>query len=164
MRVGIGYDIHRFEEGRRLVLGGVEIPRETGLAGVSDGDVLLHAIMDALLGAAGLADIGHHFPPDDPQWKDVSSYELLLFVRGIIVERFVVENVDATIIAERPPLAAHRTAMRQRIADALLVDVRRANVKMTTHEGLGAIGRGEGIAAMAVVMLADDNRERTESE
>lgn len=156
MRVGIGYDIHRFEQGRRLVLGGVEIPGETGLAGNSDADVLLHAIIDALLGAAGLGDIGQHFPPDDPQWTDASSLDLLARALAVVREAgFAVENVDATVIAERPRLAAHIPAMRERIAQALRVESGRVSVKATTNDRLGAIGRGEGIAAMAVTVLTE---------
>jgi len=154
MRAGIGYDIHRFEEGRRLILGGVVIPGETGLAGHSDADVLLHAIADALLGAAGLGDMGQHFPSDDPEWKDASSLDLLARTLALVREAgFDVENIDATVIAERPRLAPHIPAMRERIADALGIASGRVNVKATTNEGLGALGRGEGIAAMAVVML-----------
>ena len=156
MRAGIGYDIHRFKEGRRLVLGGVEIAGETGLAGHSDADVLLHAIADALLGAAGLGDIGHHFPPADPKWKDASGLDLLARTLALVREAgFDVENIDATVIAERPRLAPHIPAMRQPIAEALGIAAGRVNVKATTHEGLGAIGRGEGIAAMAVVLLKE---------
>jgi len=158
MRVGIGYDIHRFQEGRRLLLGGVEIPGETGLAGHSDADVLLHAIVDALLGAAGLGDLGQHFPPADPQWKDASSLDLLARTLALVREAgFDVENIDATVIAERPKLAPHIPAMRQHIAEALGIAAGRVNVKATTNEGLGAIGRGEGIAAMAVALLTEAN-------
>jgi len=154
MRIGIGYDIHRFQEGRRLLLGGVEIEGEEGLGGHSDADVLLHAIMDALLGAAGLSDIGHFFPPDDPTFAGADSRELLARTVQIIGPLgYAVENVDATVIAERPRLAPHIKAMRQRIADALEVDESRVSVKATTNEGLGDIGRGEGIAALAVALL-----------
>jgi 2-C-methyl-D-erythritol 2,4-cyclodiphosphate synthase len=156
VRVGIGYDVHRFEEGRRLVLGGVEFPGETGLAGHSDADVLLHATIDAILGAAALGDIGTHFPPGDPKWKDASSLDLLrrtlVLVRGA---GFTVGNVDATAIAEWPRLAEHIQAMRERIATVLEINVECVNVKATTQEGLGALGRGEGIAAMAVVLLGE---------
>ena len=156
MRAGIGYDIHRFRDGRRLLLGGVEIAGETGLAGHSDADVLLHAIIDALLGAASLGDIGQRFPPDDPQWKDASSLDLLARTLSLLREAgFAVENVDATIVAERPRLSPHIPSMRERIAEALSVEARRVNVKATTNEGLDAIGRGEGIAAMAVVLLKE---------
>jgi 2-C-methyl-D-erythritol 2,4-cyclodiphosphate synthase len=154
MRVGIGYDIHRFEDGRRLVLGGVEIPGETGLAGHSDADVLLHAIIDAILGAAALGDIGTHFPPNDPKWKDAKSLDLLARTLALGSDAgFAVGNVDATVIAERPRLAEHFPAMRECIASAIGTGADSVNVKATTHEGLGAIGRGEGIAAMAVVLL-----------
>jgi len=154
MRVGIGYDIHRFQEGRRLLLGGVEIECEQGLGGHSDADVLLHAITDALLGAAGLSDIGHYFPPDDPTLAGIDSRELLArTVQMIGPLGYAVGNVDATVIAEKPRLAPHIKAMRQRIADTLEIDESRVSVKATTNEGLGDIGRGEGIAALAVALL-----------
>jgi 2-C-methyl-D-erythritol 2,4-cyclodiphosphate synthase len=156
MRVGIGYDIHRFEDGRPLILGGVEFLGETGLAGHSDADALLHAIIDAMLGAAGLGDIGQHFPTDDPQWSDTSSLVLLARALAFVREAgFALENVDATVIAEEPRLSPQSPAMRERIAHALGVEVGRVNVKATTNEGLGDIGRGEGIAAMAVVLLKE---------
>ena len=154
-RIGIGYDIHRFDEGRTLVLGGVPFPGERGLAGHSDADVLLHAVIDALLGAAGLGDIGAHFPPGDPQWAGVSSLRLLSeTVRMVAGAGFAIENVDSTVIAERPRLAERLPEMRETIARALGIDAARVNVKATTNEGLGAIGRGEGIAAMAVALLS----------
>ena len=163
MRVGIGYDVHRCDEARDLVLGGVELPHEVGLAGHSDADVLLHAIIDALFGAAGLGDIGQHFPPDEPQWKDASSVDLLHRALAIVrVAGFEVGNVDATVIAEVPRLAPHIPAMRERIAAALGVDAGRLSVKATTQEGLGALGRGEGIAAMAAATVED--RQRMESD
>ncbi|TMG05754.1 MAG: 2-C-methyl-D-erythritol 2,4-cyclodiphosphate synthase [Chloroflexi bacterium] len=156
MRVGIGYDVHRCDEARDLVLGGVDLPHEVGLAGHSDADVLLHAIIDALLGAAGLGDIGQHFPPEDAQWRGASSLDLLRRALAIVrVAGFEVGNVDATVIAEGPWLAPHIRAMRERIAAALGVDVQRVSVKATTHEGLGALGRGEGIAAMAVAVVRE---------
>ena len=156
MRVGIGYDIHRFEAGRALILGGVTFEGETGLAGHSDADVLLHAIIDALLGAAGLGDIGAQFPPGDPQWKDASSVQLLEEAAGMLVVRQLsVDYVDSTVIAERPKIAARIPEMRRQIARAVGLSVERVNVKATTNEGLGAIGRGEGIAAMAVATLAE---------
>jgi 2-C-methyl-D-erythritol 2,4-cyclodiphosphate synthase len=156
MCVGIGYDVHRYDEARDLVLGGVELPHEVGLAGHSDADVLLHAIIDALLGAAGLGDIGQTFPPDDSQWKDASSLDLLRRASALVREAgFEVGNVDATVIAEGPRLAPHISAMRERIAAALGVDARRVSVKATTHEGLGSLGRGEGIAAMAVALVGE---------
>ena len=158
MRVGIGYDIHRFEDGRRLVLGGVEFPGETGLAGHSDADVLVHAVIDALLGAAGLGDIGSHFPPDAPAYKDADSIELLRDTAKLLVDRKVwVESIDSTVIAEKPRLAEHIGEMRTRIAGALGVESARVNVKATTNEGIGTIGRGEGIAAMAVALVSFTN-------
>jgi len=154
MRVGIGFDVHPFASGRRLMLGGVEVPHEAGLAGHSDGDVLLHAIMDALLGAAALGDIGQHFPSDDPQWKDADSRDLLRRVAAMVREAgHAVANIDATVIAERPRIAPHVEAMRRAVAGAASVDVERVSVKATTTDGLGAIGRGEGIAALAVALL-----------
>ncbi len=156
MRVGIGYDIHRFEAGRALILGGVTFEGETGLAGHSDADVLLHAIIDALLGAAGLSDIGAQFPPGDPQWKDASSVQLLEEAAGMLVVRQLsVDYLDSTVIAERPQIAARIPEMRRQIARAVGLSVERVNVKATTNEGLGAIGRGEGIAAMAVAALLE---------
>jgi 2-C-methyl-D-erythritol 2,4-cyclodiphosphate synthase len=154
MRVGIGYDIHRFQEGRRLLLGGVEIEGEKGLGGHSDADVLLHAIIDALLGAAGLSDIGHFFPPDDPSFAGADSRELLARTMQMIGPLgYAVGNVDATVIAEAPRLAPYVKAMRQRIAETLAVDEARVSVKATTNEGVGEIGRGEAIAALAVALL-----------
>ena len=154
MRIGVGYDIHRFQEGRRLFLGGEEIEGEEGLGGHSDADALLHAIIDALLGAAGLSDIGHHFPPDDPAFAGADSCKLLARTMQMIGQLgHAVENVDATVIAERPRLAPHIKAMRQRIAETLEMDESRVSVKATTNEGLGDIGRGEGIAAVAVALL-----------
>ena len=156
MRVGIGYDIHRFEEGRRLILGGVEIAGETGLGGHSDADVLLHAIMDALLGAAGLGDIGCFFPPDDPTYTGADSRHLLAQTRQMVAQvGYGVWSVDATVIAERPRLSPHIRSMRQRIADTLDLDESRVNVKATTNEGIGDIGRGEAIAALAVALLQE---------
>ena len=154
MRTGIGYDIHRLAAGRRLVIGGVEISHPVGLAGHSDADVLLHAISDALLGAAALGDIGQHFPPSDPQYHDISSRLLLARVRRM-VERagFDVGNVDATVIAESPRLSPHYPEMRRRIAETLGLSVDRVSVKASTPEGLGALGRAEGIAAFAVATL-----------
>jgi len=151
MRAGIGYDIHRFEAGRPLVLGGVTIPGETGLAGHSDADVLLHAVIDALLGAAGLGDIGTHFPDSDTQWADANSAALLERTVALVrVAGYAPQNVDATVIAEKPRLAEHIEAMRARIA--VLVGAP-ANVKAKTNEGIGEVGRGEGIAAVAVALL-----------
>ena len=150
-RTGIGIDSHRFEAGRRLVLGGVEIPHELGLAGHSDADVLAHAIADALLGAAGLGDIGRHFPDTDEAWRDADSLELLRTVVERVREAgFVLENVDATVMLERPKLAPHRDAIHAALAAVLECPV---NVKATTGEGMGFVGRGEGAAAMAIATL-----------
>lgn len=153
-RVGFGYDVHRFEAGRRLVLGGIEIPSPRGLAGHSDADVVLHAVMDALLGAAGLGDIGVHFPPTDEQWRDRSSIDLLRTVRDMLPPGWQIENVDATVVAEHPRIGPYREAMRQAMATALQLDVSRVNIKATTNEQLGFVGRGEGIAALACAALS----------
>jgi 2-C-methyl-D-erythritol 2,4-cyclodiphosphate synthase len=150
-RTGIGIDSHRFEAGRRLVLGGVEIPFELGLAGHSDADVLTHAIADALLGAAGLGDIGQHFPDTDEQWRDADSIELLRTVVARVREAgFMLANVDATVMLERPKLAPHRDAIHAALAAVLECPV---NVKATTGEGMGFVGRGEGAAALAIATL-----------
>lgn len=152
--VGIGYDSHRFAEGRRLVLGGVVIPHEQGLAGHSDADAVCHAVTDALLGAAGLGDIGAHFPPDDPRWQDADSVELLRRVVGLLAEHGLTPgNVDVTVVCETPRLGPHRDAMRARLADALGLDAARVSVKGKSNEGMGWVGRGEGIAAMAVALV-----------
>ncbi len=154
LRVGIGYDIHRKTADRPLVLGGVTFAGERGLEGHSDADVLLHAIGDALLGAVALGDLGKHFPPDEPRWKDVSSVELLRLIRAMLEGRGAhVVNVDATVIAERPKLAPMREQMCVQIARALKIGIAQVSVKATTHEGLGAVGRDEGIAAWAVVLV-----------
>lgn len=154
MRVGMGYDVHRLTEGRKLILGGVEIPWELGLLGHSDADVLLHAIMDALLGAAALGDIGKHFPDTDPAYKGISSMLLLKHVGALIRQQgYRVENVDATVIAQRPKLAPYIEKMKETIAAALELSSSQVNVKATTEEGLGFTGRGEGIAAQAVCLL-----------
>lgn len=156
MRVGSGYDIHRLIQGRKLVLGGVVIPFEKGLLGHSDADVVLHALCDALLGAAGLGDIGQHFPDTEPQFKDISSMGLLARTFQMIVDKgFCVNNVDATVLAEVPKLDRHRSAMQANIAGVLRMKPEDVNVKATTKEGLGAIGRGEAIAAMCVVTLRE---------
>ncbi|MDX6616900.1 MAG: 2-C-methyl-D-erythritol 2,4-cyclodiphosphate synthase [Solirubrobacterales bacterium] len=147
-RVGIGYDSHRLEAGESLVLGGVEIEHDKGLAGHSDADVLTHAVIDALLGAAGLGDIGELFPPGDDQWKDANSIDLLRIVVGNLPGPAV--NVDATLICEEPNLAEYRAEMQHNLSEALSAPV---NVKATTNEGMGAIGRGEGIACTAVVLI-----------
>jgi 2-C-methyl-D-erythritol 2,4-cyclodiphosphate synthase len=154
MRVGIGYDIHRFEEGRRLILGGVLIEGETGLGGHSDADVVLHAIIDALLGAAGKADMGTHFPDSDEQWRNAAGTDLLQRTVDMIRDDgFEPGNVDVTIIAEKPRLAPYAPDMRAQIAQAMGILQGHVSVKATTNEGIGAIGRGEGIAAMAVAVL-----------
>ncbi len=154
LQVGIGYDIHRRVAGRPLVLGGVTIPGDWGLEGHSDADVLLHAIGDALLGAVALGDLGRHFPPGDPRWKDVSSLELLNLIRALLAGRgATVVNVDATVIAEEPRLAPLREAMCLNIARALRIGAEKVSVKATTNEALGALGRGEGLAALAVTMV-----------
>lgn len=159
MRIGIGYDIHRFQEGRPLIIGGVEVPHTRGLGGHSDADVLLHAVIDAMLGAAGLGDIGQHFPPDDPAYAGADSRGLLAQAAAKVrALGLAAEAVDATVIAQEPWLAPHLSLMRQRIAEAVGVDLHRVNVKATTNEGLGAIGRGEGIAAIAVALLREQGR------
>ena len=155
MRIGTGFDAHPFVEGKKLFLGGVEIPYELGLEGHSDADVLTHAIMDALLGAAGLGDIGLHFPDNDPAYKDADSIKLLEKVGDILESNlYVVDNIDATIIAQAPKMRPHIDAMRERIAGALRIPVSLVNVKATTEEGLGFTGVGEGIAAHAVCLLS----------
>lgn len=154
MRIGMGYDVHRLVEDRKLILGGVEIPYEKGLLGHSDADVLLHAIMDALLGAAALGDIGKHFPDTDAQYKGISSIALLKKVGELLEENFfMIENIDATIIAQAPKMRPHIDTMRQNIADALGISIEQINVKATTEEGLGFTGTGEGISSQAICML-----------
>jgi 2-C-methyl-D-erythritol 2,4-cyclodiphosphate synthase len=138
-----------------MILCGVEFPGETGLEGHSDADAGLHALTDALLGAAGLGDIGDHFPPSDDRWRDADSGNLLTLALDLVTRRFSISNVDITIIGERPKIAPRRPAMRARIAELLGIEDERANVKATTNEGLGAIGRGEGLAALAVVLLEE---------
>jgi 2-C-methyl-D-erythritol 2,4-cyclodiphosphate synthase len=153
-RVGLGYDVHRFDPKRPLVLGGVRIPHDRGLLGHSDADVLTHAICDALLGAAGLGDIGTHFPDTDEAYRGISSLELLRRVVGMLRETgFRVVNVDATVIAEEPKLAAHFPPMRERLSEPLGVPAACIGLKATTNEGLGALGRAEGIAAIAVCLI-----------
>ncbi len=159
MRIGIGYDIHRFQEGRPLVLGGLTLPGETGLGGHSDADVVLHAVIDALLGAAGMGDIGQRYPPDDPALAGADSRRLLAEVRAAVEDAgYRPQSVDATVIAEQPKLAPHLPRMRRAVGEALGLDPARVNVKATTNEGIGAIGRGEGIAAIAVVLLGEVER------
>ena len=154
MRIGTGYDVHKLAEGRKLIIGGVEIPYEKGLLGHSDADVLVHAVMDALLGAAALGDIGKHFPDSDPKYKGAASLMLMRGVRRILSENgFEVGNVDATIIAQAPKMSPHIDTMRRNIADALGIDVSQVSVKATTEERLGFTGRGEGISAQAVALI-----------
>jgi 2-C-methyl-D-erythritol 2,4-cyclodiphosphate synthase len=153
-RVGIGYDTHRLVAGRRLILGGVEIPSELGLEGHSDADVLTHAIIDALLGAAGLGDIGEHFPDTDERYRDADSLHLLATVlTTVIAAGFELENIDATVVMEHPKLGEHKLAIRAALAKALGLPSERVNVKATRGEGMGFIGRGEGVAALAVASL-----------
>lgn len=154
VRIGHGYDVHRLTEGRKLILGGVEIPWERGLLGHSDADVLTHAVMDALLGAAGLGDIGRHFPDSDPAYAGADSLRLLAHVVGLLGEKgFSVGNVDATVLAQRPKLAGYIPAMRDNLARVMGVGPEQVNVKATTEEGLGFTGSGEGMAAHAVCLL-----------
>ena len=156
MRIGHGYDVHRLTEGRRLILGGVDIPWEKGLLGHSDADVLTHAVMDALLGAAGLGDIGRHFPDTDPAYAGADSLKLLEYVVKLLGERgFSVGNVDATVLAQRPKLAPHISQMRDNLARTMGVDPSRVNIKATTEEGLGFTGTGEGMAAHAVALMEE---------
>ena len=152
--VGIGYDVHRLIEGRKLILGGIEIPHDRGLDGHSDADVLTHAIADALLGAAGEKDIGHHFPNTDPSLKGMDSQEILRRVQAILTARqLAIVNIDCSLIAEAPKVSPHLQAMRTRLSETLQISPQRIGVKATTNEGLGFIGRGEGIAAMAVACI-----------
>jgi len=157
MRVGFGYDVHRLVEGRPLILGGITIPFEKGLDGHSDADVLLHAITDALLGAAALGDIGSHFPDTDPQWKGADSRKLLAHVGTLIVkEGYQISNIDATVAMQRPKLRPYIDAMRQSIADTLGVVVKQVSVKATTTEKLGFVGTGQGVSAYAVCALSSN--------
>jgi len=154
MRIGMGYDVHRLTENRDLTIGGVTIPYEKGLLGHSDADVLLHAVMDAMLGAAALGDIGKHFPDTDEKYKGASSMELLKQVGALIEqELYIVENIDATIIAQQPKIRPYIDAMCGNIADALGIQIHQVNVKATTEEGLGFTGSGEGIASQAICMI-----------
>ena len=160
MRIGQGFDAHAFREGGRLMLGGVEIPHTHSLAAHSDGDVVLHALCDALLGAAGLGDIGQHFPDTDPAYKGVDSRKLLAQVMRLLnARRLIVANADLTVIAQVPKLAPHRETMQAVIARYLQVTADRVNIKATTTEHMGFTGRKEGIAALAVVLLIDDPRD-----
>jgi len=153
-RAGIGYDLHRLAEGRKLILGGIEVPFHKGPVGHSDGDALAHAICDALLGAAGLGDIGAHFPDTDPKWKDVSSLRFLERVRELLVEqRLLIAHIDAVVITEKPKLGPHFPAMREALAKSLGISTSAINLKAKTNEGVDAIGHGEAIAALAIVTL-----------
>lgn len=156
MRVGMGYDVHKLTEGRKLILGGVDIPWEKGLLGHSDADVLIHAVMDALLGAAALGDIGKHFPDTDPAYKGISSIKLLVHVEELLrKQEYAVGNIDATVIAQKPKMAPHIPQMRKNMADALGISESKINIKATTEEGLGFTGRGEGIASQAICLLIE---------
>lgn len=154
MRVGMGYDVHRLVEDRKLILGGVDIPYEKGLLGHSDADVLLHAIMDALLGAAALGDIGRHFPDTDERFKDADSMKLLSEVKNLLEQKlYVIENIDATVIAQRPKLAPYIEQMRENIANCLCIEKDRVNIKATTEEKLGFTGEGLGISSQAICLI-----------
>lgn len=154
-RVGIGYDIHRYAPGRRLMLCGIEFPDEAGLEGHSDADAALHAVTDAILGAAGMGDIGDHFPPGDDEWRDADSGRLLELAIAVVRPRFALVNIDLTIVGERPKVAPRRAEMRQRLANLTGLPTDRVNVKATTNERLGAVGRGEGLAALAVALVEE---------
>ena len=155
MRIGQGYNVHRLVEGRKLIIGGVDIPYEKGLLGHSDADVLLHAVMDALLGAAALGDIGQHFPDSDERYKGISSIALLKKVGKILQENgYMIENIDSTVIAQRPKLLPYRPQMAENIAAALGIEKEQVSVKATTEEGLGFTGTGEGISAQAIALLS----------
>lgn len=154
MRVGMGYDVHRLTEGRKLIIGGVEIPYEKGLLGHSDADVLIHAVMDALLGAAALGDIGKHFPDSDPAYKGISSILLLKKVGELLKKQgYSIGNIDAVVIAQKPKMAPYISLMRQNMADALGITVECISVKATTEEGLGFTGKGEGISSQAICLI-----------
>jgi len=156
LRVGIGYDVHSLAAGRRLVLGGIEIPYERGLSGWSDADVLTHAVTDALLGAAALGDIGCHFPPGETQYEGISSLKLLAKVKDLLDEKgWQVNNIDTTIIAERPKLSGHIDSMREKLCRALGIEIEKVSVKASTSDGLGFAGRGEGIAALAIAAIKE---------
>jgi len=160
MRIGIGYDVHQLVTGRKLVLGGVAIPFEKGLFGHSDADVLIHAVCDALLGAAGLGDIGLHFPDTDPEYKDISSMKILVKTYELISSKnFKIINLDSTIFADAPKISPYREAMQKNIARTIEIEPECVNVKATTFEGLGMIGKGEGIGAMCVVLIQSRNLE-----
>ena len=154
MRIGMGYDVHILVENRDLILGGVKIPYSLGLLGHSDADVLLHAIMDSLLGAAALGDIGKHFPDSDDRYKGISSIELLKYVGSLLKENdWLIENIDSTIIAQKPKMAPHIENMRKNISEALNIDIGQINVKATTEEGLGFTGEGKGISSQSICLL-----------
>lgn len=154
MRVGLGYDVHKLVEGRKLIMGGVNVPHETGLLGHSDADVLVHAIMDSMLGALALGDIGKHFPDTDERYKGADSIELLRHVNNLIIETgYTIGNIDATIIAQAPKMAPHIQSMRENIANALNTNLDRINVKATTEEGLGFTGTKQGIASQSICLL-----------
>ncbi|AEM79629.1 2-C-methyl-D-erythritol 2,4-cyclodiphosphate synthase [Thermoanaerobacter wiegelii] len=155
VRVGLGYDVHKFEKGRKLILGGVEIPHDKGLAGHSDADVLIHALIDAILGAAGLGDIGEHFPDTEIAYKDIDSSLLLKKVLAIIENKFRVNNVDCIIVAQRPKLFPHKEQIRIKLSELLKIEKERINVKAKTEEGLGFTGRQEGIKAYVIVSLEE---------
>lgn len=158
MRIGMGYDVHKLVEGRKLIIGGVDIPYEKGLLGHSDADVLAHAIMDSVLGAAGLGDIGKHFPDTDPKYKGADSLALMTAVADLVDgENMIVGNIDATIIAQRPKMAPHIDAMRENIAKALRIDKSQINIKATTEEGLGFTGEGLGISSQSICLLETVN-------
>lgn len=157
MRIGLGYDVHKLVADRKLILGGVEIPYEYGLLGHSDADVLLHAIMDSLLGASALGDIGKHFPDTDPKYKGISSIALLKEVGKLLYENgYKISNIDSTIIAQKPKMAPHIQLMRKNIANALNIDIDQINVKATTEEGLGFTGEGLGISSQSICLLYKD--------
>lgn len=161
IRTGIGFDIHRFATGRKLILGGVRIESDFGLAGHSDADVLCHAVMDALLGAVADGDIGAHFPDHDPRWKDADSLKMLATVGKRLKNKgAVIVNVDVSVLAEKPRLASYREKIRGRLAQALGMEESRISIKATTLEGLGALGRGEGIAAMAVATVDEHSNNQ----
>ncbi len=153
LKVGMGYDVHRLARGRKLFLGGVEIPHDKGLVGHSDGDVLVHAVIDAIFGACNLGDIGTHFPDTDPRYEGVSGGDLLAETRGIVERRGRIEHIDSTVVAEAPRLADHIPAMKESIADALGIRPEDVSIKAKTAEGIGEVGRGEAVEAYAIAMV-----------
>jgi len=161
MRIGLGYDVHKLVENRKLIIGGIEIPYEKGLLGHSDADVLIHAIMDSLLGASSLGDIGKHFPDTDPKYKGISSIVLLECVGKLLKDNnFEINNIDSTIIAQKPKMAPHIPTMVKNIANALNIEENKINVKATTEEGLGFTGSGEGISAQSICLLLEGSKEK----